>query len=99
MLVQADVIYLGHEEKSFKGQNGEMVDFKKANFIAIGDSSPLSLSVVKDCDVSARKQLSKCRIVVNLYSDKAGYLRGRVEDITWQDDVVKDSTSTSKHAN
>jgi hypothetical protein len=93
MLVQATVMYLGHEENSFKGKNDEMVNYKKANFLAVGEMSPICLSVAKECDISARPQLSKCRITINLYADKAGYLKGRVEDVVWDED---NRTSTGK---
>jgi hypothetical protein len=82
MLVEAKVIYLGHEEKSFTNSQGEVIEFKKGNFLYPSDTSSINLSIAKDVDMSGIAQLDNCHIAVNLYSDKSGYLRGRVEACT-----------------
>lgn len=60
-----DVYFLNIEERSFLGNDGKQIDYRRA-FLMPDDGKPIEFGVVRDCDLSKITSMTRVNAVLNI---------------------------------
>lgn len=82
MIVRANVMFLGCKQESFKGKNGDNIQFQRVCFMPEYGDEPMKLTALNSLDFS---NIDKCADLVLEFDfstdQRTGYLKGKIVGI------------------